>query len=328
MATRTRPGSILAALLATLTLLGFSLPSQAARCLFINSYHPGYAWSDAVEEGALPLLEGKCELKVVYMDTKRHKEKAFKEQKGREIRDLILTWKPDVVIACDDNASKYVVVPWFKDGEIPFVFCGVNWSVKEYGYPFTNVTGMVEIAPVGQLLSRAIQFDPANRRFIYLGADTLTERKNLGRFEVATRRIGVRLDSRLVGTLEEWIAAYREAQGADVLILGSFSGIKGWDAERARRAAAESVSTLVITNHDWMMPYAVFGMTKVPQEHGEWAAKVALRILEGESPSSIPIIPNRRWDLFVNMELYRHSGIVLPENLLYKAKQIDDAPGS
>ena len=81
------------------------------------------------------------------MDTKRNKSDEYKIAVGREARDLILSWQPDVVITADDNAAKYLIQPYFKDSATPFVFCGVNWTAEEYGFPYSNVTGIVEVVP-------------------------------------------------------------------------------------------------------------------------------------------------------------------------------------
>ncbi len=65
---------------------------------------------------------------------------------------MIDSWQPDVVIASDDNASKYLIAPYYKGGDLPFVFCGLNWDASVYGFPAKNVTGMVEVAQIPQLL--------------------------------------------------------------------------------------------------------------------------------------------------------------------------------
>jgi ABC-type uncharacterized transport system substrate-binding protein len=79
---------------------------------------------------------------------------------------------------------------------------------------------------------------------------------------------------------------------------------------------------LSLTNHEWMMPYAMLGLTKVPEEQGEWAAKPALYILEGGEPGSIPIVPNRKRDFWMNLPLLEAAGIHIPKQLLQKAKTV------
>ena len=115
------------------------------KVLFVDSYHEGYAWGDGIISGIKTVLEGSgVELKIFRMDTKRNGEKAFKESAALKAKAEIEDFKPDVVIAGDDNASKYLVVPYYKDASLPFIFCGVNWDATGYGFPFKNVTGMLE----------------------------------------------------------------------------------------------------------------------------------------------------------------------------------------
>ena len=69
-------------------------PAWAAKCLFVSSYHQGYAWSDGVERGLRPVLQGHCELKQFDMDAKRHKEPEEIAQKALEAKALIEAWRP------------------------------------------------------------------------------------------------------------------------------------------------------------------------------------------------------------------------------------------
>lgn len=308
-----------------LLLTGPVREAGAAKCLFINSYHQGYAWSDGVERGLRSVLEGRCELRQFDMDTKRNKGKAYKERIGLAAKLLIESWQPDVVITADDNAAKYVIKPYFRDTETPFVFGGVNWTAKEYGFPCKNVTGIVEVAPIKPMLKRAMSISNGDRLF-YLGADTLTENKNLARFQAAAKSLDVSLNFKLVSTVDDWLTAYSEIQSShDVVIMGSHSGIRDWQArtDHVKAEVAKAARKLSVTNHGWMMPFAIFGMTKVPEEHGEWTAQAALAILGGTPPTEIPVVANRKWDLWVNDQLLAASGINLPRTLRRRAKSVE-----
>ncbi len=295
----------------------------AARCLFVSSYHQGYAWSDGIEHGVRAVLQGHCELKQFDMDAKRHKEPQEIAQKALEARALIEAWHPDIVITADDDAAQYLVMPFYKDHTIPFVFCGLNWTVTEYGLPYRNATGMVEVAPIEPLFDQAKTLLTAHSRAFYLGANTSTEHKNLERFqEVAVRR-GVQLDSSLVDTTAAWLAAFHHAQQYDFIVLGSNSGINDWQDATVLASIGKNGRRLTLTNHAWMMPFAMLGLTKIPEEQGEWAAKIALQILQGIVPSSIPIVPNRKWDIWMNPVLGETAGIALPKALLQKAKKVN-----
>ena len=312
--------------LIALAMVGMALSPQtvvAKKCLYISSYHRGYAWSDGVELGLRSVLEGKCEIQQFNMDTKRNKDEEHKIKMGLEAKQLIDSWKPDVVITADDNAAKYVIQAHFRDHEIPFVFCGVNWTAAEYGFPYRNVTGMVEVAPIYPLLDKVQTLLPDAQKAIYIGAKTLTESKNLARFESALKKKKIHLDSALVSTVGEWLSAYNRAQKYDFIIIGSKSGIDNWDHERVEARLSTSSKKLSITNHGWMMPYTMLGFTKVPEEQGEWAAHAALNILDGIEISKIAIVPNRKWDIWTNMPLLRSSNTTLPEGLVMKSKQVE-----
>jgi len=304
-------------------LILLSCNALAGKCLFISSYHKGYAWSDGVERGLRVTLAGKCELKQFDMDTKRHKDEESKKKSALHAKQLIETWKPDVVITADDNAAKYLIKPFFKDHAIPFVFCGINWNVDGYGFPYKNTTGIVEVAPIDALFEKARTIQGTVARAIYIGADTLTEKKNLSRFVSAARKHNVSLDNRLVSTTKDWLAAYREAQDYDFVVIGSSSGINDWKAEEVSQLVQSFSKSLSLTNHGWMMPYTMLGLTKVPEEHGEWAAQAALAILDGAKPTDLPIVSNRKWDIWVNHTILKQSGIRLPKALIRKAKKVD-----
>ncbi|HEB57818.1 MAG TPA: hypothetical protein ENJ01_01200 [Gammaproteobacteria bacterium] len=313
--TTRKPGSrIRYYLLPALLLLTVSLPATAARCLLVMSYHQGYAWNDGVERGVRNVIGEQCELRVFYMDTKRNKDADFARQKALEAKAIIETWKPDVVIATDDNASRYLVQPWYRDADTPFVFAAVNWTAKKYGYPYRNVTGMIEVAPIIPMLRTVSHVLPIHRHALYLGADTFTEQKNYQRFKDIYGQQGIQVDALFASTLAQWQQHYLKGQDYDFIILGSNAGINDWNAAEAARFALENAKVLTVSNHHWMSPYAMYSITKIPEEQGEWAAEIALAITRGMDPARIPIVPNRKWKIYINEGLARRAGISLPHH--------------
>ncbi len=290
------------------------------KCLFVSSYHKGYAWSDGVERGLRSTLDGKCTLRQFDMDTKRKKSEGEIEAAAKKAKALIENWHPDVVITADDNAAKYLIQPYYKDANMPFVFCGINWTVGEYGFPYDNVTGMIEVAPVKAMIDEAVSLVPGARRVLYIGADTSTEVKNADRMRKAAERRGLQLDEKFAGDLDAWVAAYAAGQEYDFVIIGSNAGINDWDEQKVIEAILPISDRLTVTSHEWMMPVAMIGMTKVPEEQGEWAGQVAMQILEGTKPVSIPVIANRKWDLYLNAQLVEAAGLIIPAQLASKGK--------
>lgn len=300
-----------------------SASSGASKCLYVSSYHRGYAWSDGLEQGLRKVLTGHCEIRQIDMDTKRNKSAEFKQSAAVAVKREIESWQPDVVIVSDDNAAKYVIQQYYRDADTPFVFSGVNWTVKEYGFPYSNVTGIIEVAPLQAMLTHAIKYSGGAKKAIYLGADTLTEKKNLDRVAGASKKLGIELDGILVSDASEWKVQYQAAQDADFIVMGSYSGISDWNKTELARFAVEHARKLTVTSHDWMMPFSTIGFTKIPQEHGEWAAQTAIEILNGKSPGEIPIVANRDWDLWLNTAHLESTRVKLPRKFLRKAKKVN-----
>ncbi len=305
-----------------LIIVGFMRPVSAVqpKCLYVSSYHQGYAWSDGVERGLRQTLDGRCELRQFDMDTKRKKSIYDKRQASNQAREIIESWRPDVVITSDDNAAKFLILPYYKDNDMPFVFSGINWSIKEYKLPFSNTTGIIEVAPIEPMLARAAKIS-GGVRAVYLGAKTLTEEKNFTRVRGAADTLGFDITAVLVSTMQQWIDAYRNESHIDFVIMGSSSGIDDWDETVVVNAIQDIPSKLTVTNHVWMMPFTMLGYTKVPEEHGDWAGKAALAILSGTRPNQIPVATNRKWDLWVNDVLITSSNVELERSLYRKAKK-------
>ena len=70
--------------------------------------------------------------------------------------------------------------------------------------------------------------------------------------------------------------------------------------------------------------YTLISYAKSGEEHGEWTAKTALRILGGESPGDIPIVRNKKAKIVLNMRLAKKLGIVFPIELIEMATFVEE----
>jgi ABC-type uncharacterized transport system substrate-binding protein len=291
------------------------------KILFINSYHEGYPWSDGEEKGARAALTGSgVELRFHRMDTKRHQEEAFRVKAGQKAREEIDAWKPDLVIVADDPAVEYVLKRHYKNAKVPFVFCGVNWDATKYGLPYPNATGMVEVAPVKELVQN-LRAQAKGTRLAYLSVDTETERIEAPAY---ARVIGAPFTTQVLAkTYAEWKAAFLKMQDeADMIMFGNTTGLKDFDEKDA--AAFILASTKVPTGcaYDFMMPYAMLGFTKIEEEQGAWAASAALRILKGESPSAIAVAQNRQSKILMNLKIAGAAKVVFRPEIVRNAQVV------
>lgn len=296
---------------------------EIKNCIYINSYHSGYVWSDTIEKEIENILKDSCKITIFRMDSKRNKNKEFIKAKALEAKELIDKINPDVVITSDDNAAKYLIKPYFKDSKIPFIFCGVNWSVKEYGFPYKNVTGMIEINPIEPLFKLALNISNG-RRALFLGDNTLTDKKDLIFLKEYANKNNIFLDAFLASNIDEWKRAYIKAQDKyDFILLGHYSTIKGWNKKNIKEFVAKNGKIVTLCRYDWMMPYSMIGFIAKPEEQGIWAATAAKAILEGYPIKYISITTNKTWNYFLNMPLLEKANIKIPRTLMIKSKRYE-----
>ncbi len=303
-----------------LVILFLSGSVWANKCLYVSSYHEGYEWDDGILTSIRATLGDKCTLEVFYLDSKRNPDAAWSKWQAREALKLIENSKPNIIIAADDNASRYLVMPYLKNKEIPVVFCGINWSMDEYGYPYRNATGMVEVAPVKALIRQLKTVKPKIRRGVFLSSDVLSEHKDFRHYKRVFADHKIELDSIFVDNFREWRKKYREAQRYDFIFLGNNAGINDWYTSEAERIVDQYARKISVTTYKWMLPYVAMAFTKLPEEQGNWAAKVALSILDGEDPALIPVVHNRRWDMWLNTRIIKRLDIKMPYLLYKRAK--------
>jgi ABC-type uncharacterized transport system substrate-binding protein len=299
------------------------------KVLLVNSYHRDYDWTDGIVQAVLNNFEieysdaGEIDdsrsalaLRILYMDTKRKQDPAQIDAAAKKVKAVIDAWHPDVVITSDDNAAKYVIVPYFMNGAIPFVFCGVNWDASVYGFPCRNVTGMVEVQLVDQIVA-ALRPHAAGDRIALLKGDDLSARREATSFEHQLKR---KLDKRFVSNFAAWEQQYKALQQeADLILLGNAASIADWDAERAAQIV-RTFTRVPTGNWDrWMAPYSLLTLATVPEEQGTWAALTARRILAGTPPDDIALATNHKASIYLNMALAKAQGIVFPMDLVEQA---------
>ncbi len=290
------------------------------RVLYIDSYHQGYAWSDGIENGVRKGLEGTgVELKVFRMDTKRNGSDEFKKEAGLKAKAFIEQFKPDVVIAADDNASQHVIVPFYKDGNLPFVFCGVNWEANAYGFPCKNVTGMLEVSPAKELLEQLKPYAKGSRLGI-IGLDNETNRKELASYR---KILGLQFSEYLNKDFDDWKKGYLELQDkCDIIIIESDGGLYNNRMEELKNFVLTNTKVPTGTCYDFLAPLAFMAFSKLAEEQGTWSANTALKILDGTSPGAIPLAKNKEGALIINTKLAKTIGAQVPFAMLQSAAKV------
>lgn len=278
------------------------------KILHIDSYHQGNYWNDTIAQAVRDTLSDTgIELRVIHLDTKRNPTEEFKQQAALKAKQIIETLQPDVVTTSDDNAAKYLIMQHYRDADLPFVFCGLNWDASAYEMPYSNVTGMVEVSPIPQII-KLLQHYAKGERIGYLTEDTLTKRKEL---DFHRKLFGIEYDQvYLVDSFAQWKQRFVAAQNeVDMLIILGVAALSDWDDAAATEWVQTHTRIPAGTDFSWLMHLALLGVGKSPEEQGEWAAQAALKILEGVSPSQIPLTYNKQGKLYFNQTLAAKLGI-------------------
>ena len=122
------------------------IPNKTFKILHVMSYHSPWEWTDTLFGGFKDALkELNVEYQVFQMDTKRYSTEEEKQQKGKEARALIDSWKPDLIYTTDDDVQKYVG-EYYINSDVIHIFSAVNQAPETYHYQgATNIAGVMEI---------------------------------------------------------------------------------------------------------------------------------------------------------------------------------------
>ena len=292
---------------------------KGKKVFYINSYNEGYAWSDGEQKAILNTLAPTgVKVKTVLMNTYLQPSREHLIQVSKECKRTIDEWHPDVVIVSDDSPM-LLLWPYFKNSGVPFVFCGVNWDASKYGIPAKNITGMLEVCPVKDLLNLMSELTKG-RRIGYLAADTPTPRIDGENF---ARILGGDVTVVLAKDFTTWKQRFLELQSkVDLLALGPSAGILDWNESEASKFAEENTKIVTGAWHDFMNGVAIISYNKLPEEQGKWAANAAIKIMKGTPCTSIPITKNVEGELVINLRIAKKSGIYPPFELIESARLI------
>lgn len=145
------------------------------RILLLHSYHNGYLWTDEISRGVRSVLTEDYELYVEYMDSKR----LFDEQLINQMKSMLERkhsfYHYDAVITADNNA--FNLVKEYKSeifGDIPHVFCGVNYLSRSDEADLRNAAGVNERADIRGNLDLIQEVHPKCRTVHIVVDDTTT----------------------------------------------------------------------------------------------------------------------------------------------------------
>lgn len=292
---------------------------------YINSYHQGFPPSDQITRGVMEALPADSfEVTAYFMDTKRNPSEGFIQKRAEALIDSIRQSSPDLLIVSDDNAMKYLVVPYFQNDPLPIVFCGMNWSVEQYDISACNITGVLEILPVSELIRTLRPYYPEMKKLLVLNENTTTSRKTIPILDTLLGNLGMEVTQALVDDFKSWKSVFTEANDTyDIIYLQTRGAIRGWDDDEAAAHVKQFIKIPLVTCEEFMMPFAVLGITQLSEEQGRVAASMAKSVLNGVRPADIPVTTNILSKVWINAGLADRIGFQPETTLKERAEYVE-----
>jgi two-component system, cell cycle sensor histidine kinase and response regulator CckA len=268
--------------------------------LILQSYHMGYPWSDSVTKGILSVFEKEKHMALFfeYMDTKRHMDKPYLEKLFQFYKEKYGEITLNVIICSDDNALNFLL----KNRSalfpgVPIVFCGINNFSDAAISGQADITGVVENPDVRGTLEIALRLHPKARHVAAVFDQTRTGQANGERLKKIAPDFENRVDFTYLTdmTISQLGAALRALPPDTVVLQLAFAKdrdgvfMSQWEANKL---VNDNSKGPVYTLWEVRMAYPghMGGKMVSGYAQGEIAAGMAVRILQGESAGSIPII--------------------------------------
>jgi len=296
----------------------FPAITQAARfkVLVVMSYDDTYPWVVEMKEGIDSVLKNTCELKYFYMDTKRNSDRGH--EKAKEAYQVYQDFKPDGVIAADDDAQSMFVVPYMKDKvKTPVMFCGVNAEPEIYGFPASNVSGILERLHIRESIAFVQQLVPSIRNVGFIQKDTPSWDMILKQIEADLKTYPAEMKgAKKPKTVKEGIEMTKELrQNCDVMFFDSMHGCPDeigkplTDKEIIPKLAEVFGKPMIGANAYHVKNGLLCAVIKMGQEQGEVASQMLLKAMEGTPVSQIPVTRNKKGKRMLNVTVMKAMGI-------------------
>ncbi len=324
------------------------MPGMAAagqRVFIVYSYHPDYFWQQDEELGIKKALSG---MEVAFgsycLDSKRHQAQEWLDQQVKICLEKIKVFQPEVIITCDDNATKTIGRTFFKQ-KIPVVFLGLNGEPEAYSlvepgrrqHPGANITGVLE-------------------RHYYRDAAVLLQTILLAN-NLKVKKLDIITDDSCTSTIllkslreESWetpwelvflpqaktFTQYKE-QILGVNQTGHVAFIYNLETFKNNDHHVPDMDVVAWTSKHLAMPAVAFhecylekgaalcGVVVSGRTQGYYAGLKVKQILEGVSAGEIPMSRPPKGTVVLNISVAERLGIKIPLEILLSADIVFDA---
>jgi len=286
------------------------------KVLVVMSYEENNPWCMEIKEGIDSVLAASCDMKYVYMDTKKDPQGGPK--KAEEAFSLYQSFQPDGVITADDNAQSMFVVRYLKDKvKTPIMFNGVNDDSAKYGYPNSHISGILEVWHIAESLALAKQLNPNFKTVGFIAKESESGRALSAQVQKEAESYPIKFAAfKLPKTVKDLETALGELKSqADVLFMDSMEGITDDSGkplnskELVSLVLTKSGKPLIGANRYHLEQGALCAVIKLGQEQGKTSAEMLLKAMQGTPVSQLPVVKNHKGKRILNVTVLKALGI-------------------
>lgn len=322
------------ALMTLLTPLAFA-QGTPLRIFHVMSFDSPWRWTDGQYAGFKEGLgDVNAEYRVFQMDIKRYASAEQKAERGRLAREMIETWKPDLVYLSDDAAIEHVAAH-YAGSTTPFVFSGANKTLEEHGLAGTpNLTGVLEREHFVESIRLLRNIVPSVRRIAVISDPAphfapVIERIRAGMprlEEIELVRVDVIED---YASFQAQVRAY-EGEVDAVVYLGVFNFLdtqgKTVPYQEVQRWVAENSPLPEVSFWIDRIHFGVLSSVTVSErEQGIAAGKLARAILvDGSAAADLPIEPTVKGRPAISLARAKALGVRVQSTELLHSEVVTD----
>jgi len=312
----------------TLEQKSFKQDIVGARLLIVHSFHAELTWCISINDGIMDRIKDTGVIwDTFYLDAMRHPDTTWIKHAGELAMAKVAEFKPDIMITADDEAQQYFGQNYI-NSDLPIVFCGVNADASKYGYPASNITGIIDRPHFNKALELARRFFLIERIAI-LSSDDIN---SMGAITFIKERLdeNEKVTFKFVNNYNDWkkeIMSYNDSVDLIAIykyhtIIDNTTGkvlshydVLNWTLENTK---LPTIGFYELSIKDGLL----MGVVESGHTHGYKAADYAIALLEGASISSLPIIQPMGEQNLINSDTAKKMGFKFDKTMLQDVKLV------
>jgi len=277
-----------------------SQQSEPQKILLLASYQPsapvGYLWNRGIRSILESGVPSNVDLDIEYLNVLHFKDARYVQLLINLLRHKYAASQPDLVITVYNMALNFMrthgpdLFP-----EVPVVFAGVEKKFIDTRKLGPNITGVISVPNYAETLGLALRLHPDTQHVaVVSGAGKIGRTWSMNAMH-AFQPYGDRVDFidisglPMPAILEKVAILPQQSLVMYITLLEDGAGNK-FTARQSASQISRVTNAPVYSFWDLMLGYGIVGgYLSSAEEKGKAAAALALRILNGEHPSDIPL---------------------------------------